>query len=424
MAKHRKTNPSLIEYRPMNDLVAATPFRRLACNLVSPIAERFCERAWKEGFSTCDTTEEDEQLLRAALWIGERMRDLYGSMPNRFALMDRTDAMVLGIGTINEHYRRISIGARAAAREASDQGAQCFDALVNTRMSNDSGLSLPSADFVETMIDAMHAWLFDAARTKGDSFDSSKTKEIEQISSELVSFYTMRQVLKRLWDRALYQGYRLGDDLTWTPPNRRLAELHEGWLARNDAVFMASPAHLLTAWRNLEPAQRRSIGLQKTVTGARDAGKGVRLKVERATYRGKRAPLQALNKAGLKDSYLAPIDPNFLGAGRCVTDDQGRYRFITIKPGAYPWGNHFNAWRPNHIHFSLFGPSILTRLITQMYFPGDPLLELDPIFNGVPAASRQLLVAKLSIELSEPEWAPAYEFNICLRGRLATPLET
>ncbi|MFP6747774.1 MAG: protocatechuate 3,4-dioxygenase subunit beta [Alphaproteobacteria bacterium] len=124
------------------------------------------------------------------------------------------------------------------------------------------------------------------------------------------------------------------------------------------------------------------------------------------------------------DQHDAPIDPNFLGAGRCVTDDQGRYRFITIKPGAYPWGNHFNAWRPNHIHFSLFGPSILTRLITQMYFPGDPLLELDPIFNGVPAASRQLLVAKLSIELSEPEWALAYEFNICLRGRLATPLET
>ncbi|MBT3533282.1 MAG: protocatechuate 3,4-dioxygenase subunit beta [Rhodospirillaceae bacterium] len=124
------------------------------------------------------------------------------------------------------------------------------------------------------------------------------------------------------------------------------------------------------------------------------------------------------------DQHDAPIDPNFLGAGRCVTDDDGHYRFITIKPGAYPWGNHFNAWRPNHIHFSLFGPSILTRLITQMYFPGDPLLGLDPIFNGVPAASRDLLVSKLSIELSEPEWALGYEFNICLRGRMATPLET
>ena len=124
------------------------------------------------------------------------------------------------------------------------------------------------------------------------------------------------------------------------------------------------------------------------------------------------------------DQHDAPIDPNFMGAGRCVTDGAGRYRFITIKPGAYPWGNHYNAWRPNHIHFSLFGPSILTRLVTQMYFPGDPLLELDPIFNGVPAASRQLLVSKLSIELSEAEWALGYEFNIVLRGRKSTPMET
>ena len=123
------------------------------------------------------------------------------------------------------------------------------------------------------------------------------------------------------------------------------------------------------------------------------------------------------------DQHDAPLDPNFLGAGRCVTDQSGYYRFITIKPGAYPWGNHFNAWRPNHIHFSLFGPCILTRLVTQMYFPGDPLLDLDPIFNGVPEAARHMLVAELSIEISEPEWALGYEFNICLRGRTATPME-
>ena len=124
------------------------------------------------------------------------------------------------------------------------------------------------------------------------------------------------------------------------------------------------------------------------------------------------------------DQHDAPLDPNFLGAGRCETDEEGRYRFITIKPGAYPWGNHYNAWRPSHIHFSLFGPSILTRLVTQMYFPGDPLLELDPIFKAVPAAARNLLVANLSIEISEPEWALGYEFNIHLRGRNATPMES
>ncbi len=98
------------------------------------------------------------------------------------------------------------------------------------------------------------------------------------------------------------------------------------------------------------------------------------------------------------DQHDAPLDPNFFGGGRCVTDAQGFYRFVTVKPGAYPWGNHYNAWRPNHIHFSLFGPSFVTRLVTQMYFPGDPLLALDPIFLGVPETARALLVASFSLD--------------------------
>ena len=123
------------------------------------------------------------------------------------------------------------------------------------------------------------------------------------------------------------------------------------------------------------------------------------------------------------DRHPAPLDPNFLGAGRCLTDDAGRYRFVTIKPGAYPWGNHDNAWRPNHIHFSLLGPSLATRLVTQMYFPGDPLLALDPIFQGTPAAARDRLIAAFSLEVTEPEWALGYGFDIVLRGRAATPME-
>ncbi len=122
------------------------------------------------------------------------------------------------------------------------------------------------------------------------------------------------------------------------------------------------------------------------------------------------------------DQHDAPLDPNFLGAGRCVTDADGGYRFTTLRPGAYPWGNHANAWRPPHIHFSLFGPSFLTRLVTQMYFAGDPLLAIDPIFASVPdAEARQALVAKFSIETSEPEWALGYVWDIVLRGRGATP---
>lgn len=123
------------------------------------------------------------------------------------------------------------------------------------------------------------------------------------------------------------------------------------------------------------------------------------------------------------DQHDAPLDPNFLGSGRCLTDSDGIYRFITVKPGAYPWGNHENAWRPNHIHFSLFGPSFATRLVTQMYFPGDPLLDIDPIFQSSPPDARDRLVAKFSLALTKPEWALGYEFDLVLRGRDATPME-
>jgi protocatechuate 3,4-dioxygenase beta subunit len=124
------------------------------------------------------------------------------------------------------------------------------------------------------------------------------------------------------------------------------------------------------------------------------------------------------------DRYDAPLDPNFTGAGRCVTDDDGRYRFVTVKPGPYPWGNHYNAWRPAHIHFSLLGRAFAQRLVTQMYFPGDPLSPYDPIFNSIPdEAARKRLVSRFSIHDSQPDWALAYEFDIYLRGPGATPFE-
>jgi protocatechuate 3,4-dioxygenase beta subunit len=124
------------------------------------------------------------------------------------------------------------------------------------------------------------------------------------------------------------------------------------------------------------------------------------------------------------EHHDAPLDPNFFGAGRCITDAEGRYRFTTVRPGAYPWRNHHNAWRPGHIHYSLLGPSLMTRLVTQMFFPGDPLLPIDPIFNSIPDPnSRHLLVARFSIEQTRPEWALGYEFDFVLRGRNATPFE-
>jgi protocatechuate 3,4-dioxygenase beta subunit len=123
------------------------------------------------------------------------------------------------------------------------------------------------------------------------------------------------------------------------------------------------------------------------------------------------------------DDHDAPLDPNFFGGGRCVTDDKGRYRFMTIKPGAYPWGNHANAWRPQHIHLSLFGSCLASRLVTQMYFPGDPLLALDPIFLGTPEVARDRLIADFSIETTQPGYALGYIFDIVLRGPKETPME-
>ncbi len=124
------------------------------------------------------------------------------------------------------------------------------------------------------------------------------------------------------------------------------------------------------------------------------------------------------------DRWPAPLDPNFSGAGRCVTDAEGRYAFTTIKPGPYPWGNHYNAWRPAHIHFSLLGRAFAQRLVTQMYFPGDPFFEHDPIFNSVPdVEARQRMISRFSMHDTIPDWAAAYKFDIYLRGPGATPFE-
>jgi protocatechuate 3,4-dioxygenase beta subunit len=124
------------------------------------------------------------------------------------------------------------------------------------------------------------------------------------------------------------------------------------------------------------------------------------------------------------DQHDAPLDPNFTGAGRVLTDKDGVYRFTTIKPGAYPWRNHENAWRPSHIHFSIFGTNFLSRLVTQMFFPGDPLIPMDPILNGVPdEKGRQRLISTYAHDVTKPEWALGFRFDIVLGGSRMTPFE-
>jgi protocatechuate 3,4-dioxygenase beta subunit len=125
------------------------------------------------------------------------------------------------------------------------------------------------------------------------------------------------------------------------------------------------------------------------------------------------------------DDHDAPLDPNFSGVGRALTGADGSYRFLTIKPGAYPWRNHYNAWRPAHVHFSLFGLGLVQRLVTQMYFPGDPLLSYDPMYNSIPnEKARERLISRFDWEQTIPDIALAYRFDIVLRGREDTPMET
>jgi protocatechuate 3,4-dioxygenase, beta subunit len=124
------------------------------------------------------------------------------------------------------------------------------------------------------------------------------------------------------------------------------------------------------------------------------------------------------------DNHDAPLDPNFTGAGRCLTDDHGQYRFVSIKPGEYPWANHQNAWRPAHIHFSVFGTNFTERLVTQMYFPGDPLLPLDPMYQSVrDRRAAELLVARFDLASTVEHWALGYVFDIVIGGRSQTPSE-
>ena len=216
----------------------------------------------------------------------------------------------------------------------------------------------------------------------------------------------------------LYAGYKStalrGTTRPLLPIKQALADMRAP-VYGDDALGALDHDLTRNAIRNGEPLGERII-----VTGrvSDEDGKPVKntlVEVWQANAAGR-----YVHKA---DQHNAPLDPNFLGAGRCLTDDDGHYKFLTIKPGAYPWGNHANAWRPNHIHFSLFGDYFASRLVTQMYFPGDPLLRLDPMYMGVPAHTRDLMVSKFSLDVTEPDFALGYVFDIVLRGAKATRFE-
>jgi len=211
-----------------------------------------------------------------------------------------------------------------------------------------------------------------------------------------------------------YPGYR---STRWRAPERPLAPIPEELHSLEGPVFgddvLEEQDSDLTQQHEGEPLGERIV-VHGRVLG--DDGRPIR---------GALVEIWQANAAGRYrhdvDRHPAPLDPNFSGAGRVVTDAEGRYRFTTIKPGAYPWRNHPNAWRPAHIHFSVVGRMFTQRLVTQMYFPGDPLFPYDPIFNSVrDPNARELMVATFDLATTEPEWALGYEWDIVMK---ATPFE-
>jgi protocatechuate 3,4-dioxygenase beta subunit len=217
-----------------------------------------------------------------------------------------------------------------------------------------------------------------------------------------------------------YPGYR---STRWRAPKRPLVSMPEELHTLDGPVFGGEAVgeldHDLTRQHEGDPLGERIVVTGRVLDEDGRPIRGALLEVWQANAAGR--------YHHVVDQHPAPLDPNFTGAGRCLTDDDGRYRFVTVKPGAYPWGNHENAWRPAHVHFSVFGRAFTQRLVTQMYFPGDPLFPYDPIFNSVrDPESRKLLVARFDIETTQPEWALGFRWDIVLGhgGAGTTPLES
>jgi protocatechuate 3,4-dioxygenase, beta subunit len=215
----------------------------------------------------------------------------------------------------------------------------------------------------------------------------------------------------------LHPGYRSS---VKRAPTRPLIVLPHTLSERTGPVFGQDMVHEsdrdLTAQHAGEPLGERIVISGRLLDEGAKPVRGALIEVWQANAAGRYKHKM--------DQHHAPLDPNFSGSGRTLTDAEGRYKFISIKPGAYPWGNHANAWRPAHVHFSIFGAGLLSRLVTQMYFPGDPLLAYDPIYNCIAdEKAKQGLISMFDWENTSPEFALGYRFDIVLRGRDATAME-
>ena len=205
------------------------------------------------------------------------------------------------------------------------------------------------------------------------------------------------------------------DDMCKKEPRVELSEI-SGSLANKFSTAKTDNNLLLNSTKNGTPLGERIVVSGQVLDQWGHPQRGALVEIWQANATGR-----YMHKADEQD---APLDINFSGVGRCITDSDGKYRFYTIKPGAYPWKNHPNAWRPSHIHFSIIGETLADRLVTQMYFSGDPLLEYDPIFSATPAANRHKLVSNFDLSITEADFTIGYSFDIVLAGAKGTPIDS
>jgi hypothetical protein len=283
-----------------------TPFRRQANVLPSPLRENFSPAAWEQAFATiAKPTLDDQRLFAAVQWIGAKAQILYASHVERFSSLGRADATVLAIAVLNHEYRVLRANARAAMAEASadTDGPVTLDHASNIRFENAHGQRMSAGDYLEAFVDALDAWLYDAARLPDTS--EPPPDNVAALVPPLVHFYSMRHILKRLFDKVLHLGHYLDDDGVWVPHDCALATLHQAWFARAQAVFGAAPAKLMDVWSGLSRAERRRCGLSRSITEFRTGRHDARFKVETLSYLSNRPPQQPLIRAGARASYLA-----------------------------------------------------------------------------------------------------------------------
>lgn len=291
-----------------------TPFRKRARSLPSPLSENFDRAAWDEAFAACEPTLADRNLYRGALWITEKAHRLYAERPEYLNQLGSTGSTILAFALLNREYRILAANARTAVAAAAESGPITMDYATNVRFANAHGQNMSSGDYVEAFIDALEGWLYDAERSP--PLARVEASDIDNMASPLIGFYSMRHILKRLYDKALHLGHYIDEDGVWVPHDRAMASLHQAWFARDEAVFSAAPARLFSAWGDMPSTKRREWRLSHSVVEVVPGKQGYRLKVGRVPQLGKRTPQQPLMRIGLRNSHVAefmdqplPLEP-------------------------------------------------------------------------------------------------------------------